>query len=178
MRMYTAAPEPGRRSHKSHEDPPENAGLGCLARRGMRPGSGRTSRRQGCQPIVHQEVPVALEVGEAKAVRGSAESEQFRRGGGHHRLMVVEICRREDVRRVQREAVAHPLCDTRHSGQDGGSRVRQAFRHATQRTGRRKPRATGLRTPQPDRGRPQPAQLPAGRRLRRASLERHRKQGN
>ena len=43
-----AVPEPGRRSHKSHEDPPENAGLGCLARRGMRPGSGRTSRRQGC----------------------------------------------------------------------------------------------------------------------------------
>ena len=102
--------------------------------------------REGKGAIVHQEVPVALEVGEAKAVRGSAESEQFRRGGGHHRLMVVEICRREDVRRVQREAVAHPLCDTRHSGQDGESRVRQAFGHATQRTGRRKPRATGLRT--------------------------------
>jgi hypothetical protein len=76
---------------------------------------------------VREEVPIAFQMDEAQAVGRLAESEQLRRGRRLHRLVVVKVGLREDVSRVEREAVACPLSYPRHRGKNRRGCMRQAL---------------------------------------------------
>ena len=74
-----------------------------------------------------EEIPVALEVRKAQPVGRLAQRYKAGERVRRHGLVVVEILLLEDIRRMQREAVANALRDARRCRMDSRSRVRRAL---------------------------------------------------
>jgi hypothetical protein len=76
---------------------------------------------------VDEKTPIALEMAETEPVGQLTQPNQGLERVGSERLVVVHVLRLENVRRVQRDTVAHPLRDTSHCCQNGCGRVRRVL---------------------------------------------------